>query len=115
MFRAALEQLLYDQGFQRGMLAQQIEDLEKAIDDYTAPSWALALDTEYLTVIKDLGNGAIHKNDGNIAKQAAFDATLVSAVESVFGELLTSVYEDDHARQQRLARLKAVVKTLKSK
>ena len=33
MYRAALEQLLFDQGFTRGMLNQKIEDLEKGVKD----------------------------------------------------------------------------------
>jgi hypothetical protein len=113
MYRAALEHLLYEQGFKKGMLAQQINDLEAAIKAKTAPRWAMDLETEYLDVITDLGNAAIHKNDGDIKKQAALDASLVSAVEAVFAALLVHVYELEHMKRKQLSILRAAVASMK--
>jgi Domain of unknown function (DUF4145) len=113
MYRAALEHLLYEQKFTDGMLDKKIKDLEAAIKDGTAPKWARELDTEYLHVIKLLGNGSIHPNGGDIGKQASFDTSLVAAVETLFADLLVEVYEIDKTRQERLARLKSVAVGLK--
>jgi hypothetical protein len=107
------EQLLYQQGFQNGMLGQQIVDLEARIAAKTAPKWAMELDTEYLSVIKDLGNGAIHRNGGDITKQAALDVSLVSAVETVFAALLLHVYELAHVKEQQLGALRRAKAALK--
>ena len=70
MYRAALEQLLFEQGYRDGMLKAKIDAL---VADTDPPKWVRDLDPEYLTVIKDLGNAAIHPNDGDITKQRALD------------------------------------------
>jgi hypothetical protein len=57
MYRAALEQLLYEQGFTTGMLNAKITELETKTAAGTAPTWAPRLDTEFLRVLKELGNG----------------------------------------------------------
>src|SRR5262249_47368769 len=62
MYRAALEQLMFDKGFTRGMLDAKIKELEGQISGGNPPSWARDLDTEYLRVMKELGNAAIHPN-----------------------------------------------------
>ncbi|HEY2513647.1 MAG TPA: hypothetical protein VGI39_22415 [Polyangiaceae bacterium] len=113
MYRAALEQLLFEQGFKTGMLGPQIGALEAAITNGTAPAWAKELDTEYLALIKDLGNGAIHKNGGDISKQAALDGELVSALESLFAGLLFHVYELPHKKSGHLGTLRMTVAALK--
>jgi hypothetical protein len=49
MYRAALEVLLYEQGYQSGMLAAKIKKLEEDISTGNGPKWAQELETEYLT------------------------------------------------------------------
>jgi hypothetical protein len=87
MYRAALERLLFEQGYRKGMLNAKIEALEANPD----PSkWQRDLDPEYLTVIKDLGNASIHPNDGDITKQQMLDAALVRAVQECSSSCLTT-------------------------
>jgi hypothetical protein len=35
------------------------------------------LDTDYLRVMKELRNAAIHPNEGNVSKQATFEESLL--------------------------------------
>lgn len=115
MFRAALEFMLYKAGFERRMLGPKIEQLEVALADGSAPKWALDLDTRFLKVIKKLGDGGIHPNDGDITKQSAFDTALLIALDATFSELLYSVYEQEHDTGERLNRLTAALDILEQK
>jgi hypothetical protein len=103
MYRAALEQLLYDQGRHERMLAAKIDAL---LEDDDPPKWLRDLDPDYLTVIKDLGNAAIHPNDGDISRQQALDAALVLAVRELFVELLDDIYERPGKKASRLAAMR---------
>jgi len=105
MYRGALEHLLFEQGFRKGMLAIKIAELQKKIDAGDAPEWATYLNTRFLVVLKDLGNGAIHPNDGNVAKQATFDRECFNDISVAFLELLNLVYEREHETNERLGRL----------
>jgi hypothetical protein len=113
MYRAALEQLLHQQGFTTGMLNAKLVELDKQKVARTAPKWAMELDTEFLDVLKHLGNGAIHANGGDVKKQAAFDDELIIAVRVTFAALLDAVYEDPARRAARLAAMKSVAATVK--
>lgn len=113
MYRSALEWLLYEQGYQKGMLGQKINDLEAAIKSKTAPKWAMELGTEFLKAIKDIGNGAIHTNGGDITKQANLDKELVELVDVVFAELLDKIYEQPLRSSANLAKLKAKAAVVK--
>lgn len=55
MYRSALEWLLYEQGYQSGMLGAKISSLEKDIDKGQAPKWAISMHPELLKTIKDIG------------------------------------------------------------
>lgn len=103
MYRAALEQLLYEQGYTDGMLKKKIDDL---IADEKPPRWRDQLDLAFLEAMKDLGNAAIHPNDGDISKQAAFHAGLLYEVRALFEELLEEAYEAEKRRADRLKALK---------
>jgi hypothetical protein len=109
MFRGALERLLFEQGFKAGMCGKKIADLEAAIKAKTAPNWANELDTEFLTVMKQLGDGSIHPNDGDIKNQAVFDNTLIAKVRHTFQMLLFLIYEVPLQKQLKLDALKAAV------
>ncbi len=113
MFRGALEHLLFEQGYTKGMLGTKLQQLEAAIQAGTAPKWAMELDTEYLDVMKDLGNGAIHPNDGDVKKQSALDTELLYLLTETFSTLLFIVYEVPHQKQDNLNRLKARAQLLK--
>jgi hypothetical protein len=109
MFRGALEHLLFDQGFKTGMCGKKITDLEAAIKAGTAPKWANELDTEFLTVMKQLGDGSIHPNDGDITKQEVLDSQLIAKVRHTFQLLLFLIYEVPLKKVERLSDLKAAV------
>lgn len=106
MYRAALEQLLYEQGYTVRMLGPKIAALEQAIKEETAPRWARDLKSEYLTVIKKLGDAAIHPGEGDVGRQASLDSSLLRQLRITFGELLQVVYERDHEEAGRLNALR---------
>lgn len=108
MYRGALEHLLFQQGYDKaGMLSSKIAALEKDIKAKTAKAWAIELETEYLTIMNQLGNGSIHPNDGDVTKQAQLDRGLIASVKELFGILLFLVYEVPFEKGQRLAALRA--------
>lgn len=107
MFRGALEHLLFEQGFQKGMCGQKLKELEAAVAKGTAPKWALELDGEFLQVMKQLGDGAIHPNDGNIEGQKVLDGDLIAKLTHTFHMLLFVIYELPYEKQKRLDGLKA--------
>jgi hypothetical protein len=112
MYRGALEHLLFEQGYKTGMLGQKLDALRNDIQNGKAPRWALDLDSEHLSVLNRLGNGAIHPNDGDIAKQAVFDGGLVAQVKETFLELLEAAYELTARRSARLESLKTAAATV---
>jgi hypothetical protein len=104
MYRAALEHLLFQQGYTTGMLAAKIGAIEK---DKQAPAWFRDLDPAYLSVVKDLGNAAIHPNDANVERQQLLDARLLQQVRQLFVELLDAAYERPERAAQRLRNMQA--------
>jgi hypothetical protein len=107
MFRAALDHLLFEQGFKKGMCGQKLAALEAAVAANTAPKWAHELDAEFLTVMKQLGDGAIHPNDGDVQAQSKLDSDLLAKLTHTFQMLLFLIYELPHEKQKRLDGLKA--------
>jgi hypothetical protein len=59
--------------------------------------------------MKELGDGSIHPNDGDVSKQVKLDSELVKRVQHTFEMLLLIVYEIPLQKQDRLAALKAAV------
>jgi hypothetical protein len=113
MYRGALDQLLYHEGFRDGMLGNKLQALEKKILAGTAPKWAMELETEYLTELNHLGSGSIHPNDGDITKQQLLDNELLEQIGVAFSGVLYLAYEVPHDRQQRLGVLKSRAQLLK--
>ena len=109
MFRGALEHLLFEQGFKDGMCGKKLKDLEAAVVARTAPKWAYELDTEFLQVMKELGDGSIHPNDGDVKKQEVLDSALIAKVRHTFQMLLFLIYEVPLQKQDSLEALKAAV------
>jgi hypothetical protein len=113
MFRAAVEHILYEQGFTRRMLGPKVEDLWKAIERHSAPEWARGLDPDELRVLKDLADFSVHPNEGDISKQAAFDPTLLAQVKGTVLDLLDVIYEARARRAERREFLRGVRDDLK--
>lgn len=103
MFRSALEHILFEQGYTKGMLNAKLSRLEEDIINKTAPKWAMELDMEFLTYLKELGNGAIHPNDGDVLKQSALDNVLLAQVTEVFRILLFTIYEAPKKKEMLLS------------
>jgi hypothetical protein len=59
----------------------------------TAPKWVHSLEPVFLTYIKNMGDGAIHPNDGGIQQQSEIDSELLSKIKIVMAALLYHVYE----------------------
>lgn len=113
MFRAALDFLLFEQNYRVRMLGPKLLKLEADIAAKTAPKWALELDTEFLTVIKDLGNSSIHPNADDISNQSAIDTVLYVRVAQTFQELLDLIYEVPVRKAERLSDLRSKSAALK--
>ncbi len=113
MFRGALENLLFEQGYQTGMLGTKLNQLEENIKRGAAPKWAMEIDTDFLQVMKDLGNASIHPNDGDVEKQKLLDNGLISKMKSTFNLLLFLVYELPHKKGSMLQELRGKAGLLK--
>ena len=79
----------------------------------SSPPRALELDTEFLKILKALGDGAVHPNDGDVDKQAAWNNSLLAQVKETFQMLLYLVYEVPHEKNQRLEALRVKTKIFK--
>jgi hypothetical protein len=113
MYRGALEHLLFQQGYKTGMLKAKIDQLLKDIRDETAPKWAFGVETDFLDVLKKLGDGAVHPNDGDVKRQEALDIDLLADVKKTFLLLLFVIYEVEHKKSETLANLRAKAQILK--
>jgi hypothetical protein len=111
MYRSALEMLLHKEGYANGMLAKKITDL---LADSKPPAWRDQIDSAYLDALKQIGNAAIHPNDGDITKQAALDRELLIALRAVFAELLDTIYERPVIEASRKAQLSGAIQSFKS-
>ena len=110
MYRSALEHLLHDQGYTKGMCGERLKALEKDIQAGTAPAWASRGDTDFMTILKDLGNGVLHTNGGDITLQENATPDLVEEISVSFAALLEEVYErpaEEKARKDRLSEVRA--------
>jgi hypothetical protein len=110
MYRAALEQVLFEQGYTKRMLGPKIEQLDGALANGTAPAWARDLDPGFLSVIKRLGDAAIHPGEGDVSKQAVLHRALLRQISTTFTELLYLAYEREHERTERLTELEEAQK-----
>lgn len=111
MYRSALEMLLFQQGYQAGMLDSKIKNL---LADSDPPDWRDGIESEYLAVLKRIGNGAMHPNDGDVKRQNVLDRTLLAELRVVFEELLDVVYERPARTAARKAKLDAVASALET-
>jgi hypothetical protein len=104
MYRAALEQLLFALGYKMRNLHPKIEAFET---DANKPGWLDRLNPAYLHVLKMLGNGAIHPNDGDISRQDSLDRELLQGVRESFIEMLRLAYELPRRDAERLQKLQS--------
>jgi hypothetical protein len=107
MYRAALDFLMVHQGYVSGTLGAKLIKLEADNAAGKAPQWYARINPAFMSVIKELGNGSIHPNDGDISKQAVVDAALTVRVETALKRLLDVIYEDPEKDKALLAALTA--------
>ncbi len=106
MFRVALEQLLHDQGYDKGMLDFKIKQLESDLKNQNAKGWVQNLDVEVLNVVKKLGNQAVHPK--TMAQLHALDETTIRGAQETFQYLLHEIYEKPLAEEELIKRLDAM-------
>jgi hypothetical protein len=113
MYRAALEHLLFERGFTMRMLGPKIAALEAQMNAGSPPDWAKSLDVAELKVLKDIGDGAIHPGDGDIAIQGNITPELIQEFELVLEPMLRGIYDVPEEKRLRLAKLAEVAAKMK--
>lgn len=104
MYRVALEQMLVLAGYNEPMLGKKIAALEEDLNtpNSKAPDWVRGLNPLYLTTIKDLGNGTLHTNGGDISLQANATPELLTQIRTTFRKLLKRAYDDPASEAKHL-------------
>lgn len=115
MYRAALEALMFEQGFTPRMLGPKLAELKLRMKNGTAPKWADGLDTEFMDLIGRLGNASIHVDDPDPSKQSAIDQELLVTVNELIQLLLFTVYDAPIMGQNRMNLLRAKLTAMKTK
>lgn len=113
MYRSSLENLLYEQGFESGQLFDKIKKLQKQIDDGDAPKWTLLFDANMMNIIRELGNYAVHPNNGDISKQREMDNNLLVKVEFMLKRLMEYVYVIPAKEKEAMEDMNRTLKSLK--
>ena len=109
MYRSALEHLLHEQGFTKGMVGARLKELAES---KTPPIWRDQLHPDYLSIINKLANAAVHANNGDVSQQAVFEEQLLLEVRELFAELLDLIYERQAKTASRLARLQQAASSI---
>jgi hypothetical protein len=112
MYRAALEQLLEDKGFNGG-LASKLNEFESKVVARTAPSWAMRQDAEILTVFKEISKSHAHPNE--LKRLQAIDSQFMSKVQQTFASLLRDAYELEPRKEAANAKIAAALAKAKKK
>jgi hypothetical protein len=115
MYRSALEHLLHEQGYREKTLAKSIEKLGEDLTNRTGPAWVHKVPLQILNALRELGNGAVHTNEGDISKQATFDAAFLELLSVVLTGLIEEVYERPQRDRETLAQLEASTKVFEKK
>jgi hypothetical protein len=105
MYRVALEHLLLHAEY-KGMLGAQVAAVESDKKTGKGPAWVKDLETQYLNVLKLLGNGTLHTNNGDISLQDNVTPELLGDIKTTFQTLLELMIERparDAARLQRMS------------
>lgn len=105
MYRSALEFLLYESEFKESRLVDKIKSFEK-----TPPAWATSLSSQFMDIIRELGNDSVHPNGGDISEQEKFDFEMLEAVEITMNELIERAYILPQKERDRLSILNKVGK-----
>lgn len=113
MYRATLEQILFEEGYKTGMLDEKIRALETDIASGSAKPWAQGLAAEIMDVIKRLGNKVAHPKD--LAALHSLNMTELVGVRETMSYLLYRIYERDAKQSDRMQRLKTIQRKISTK
>ncbi|MBX9950213.1 MAG: hypothetical protein K2Y39_13680 [Candidatus Obscuribacterales bacterium] len=102
MYRAALDQILEDKGYD-GSLPAKLTKLADEQKNNTMPPWAKRLNSEILTVLKDICNRHVHPSE--LAVLQALDAEFMSKIQRIFSGLLSAAYEQETRQTAAKAKL----------
>lgn len=106
MFRAALEQLLFHEEYTVRGLGAKIDKLEADVAGGSGPGWMSVVSADVLRAMKNIGNSAIHPNDGDVEKQERLDAEALRNAKAVFAFLCDVIYEAKHRQAALLDELR---------
>ncbi len=117
MYRAALDYLLYDQGYRepKDTLGLRLGKLKADISSGAAKEWATKLDTDLLQVLKELGDRSIHPSNGDVTNQAALDTASLNNIQAALHWLLDLVYEQPAKQRRMLEDLKRSLSAVEGK
>ncbi|MHB1415748.1 MAG: hypothetical protein ACYC1C_10895 [Chloroflexota bacterium] len=107
MARAALECVLFQQGYRDGTLGQKLGRLNEEVLAGAGPRWARDLEGDVLTVIGEMGAGTSFPADGDVETRALLDGELLTLLPDIFALLLFLVYEVPYEMNTRLSALRA--------
>ena len=112
MYRAALEHLLLEQRFDDHYLSGKLKGLRRQKQAGEGPPWVREVDDVAIDLLKQVADGALHTNDGDISRQDGIDAELLASVELVFAALMEEVYETRAAQNAARDSLQAAVRRI---
>jgi hypothetical protein len=115
MYRAALEALLHQQGFEQRHMSEKISAVREEKGSGSARPWVAEVDDVALEMLKKLADGTLHLDGGDVARQAAIDADLLRSVELVVSALMHSVYETGAAHAEARSRMQQALRHLRGR
>jgi hypothetical protein len=97
------------------MVGKKIADLESDMKNGKAPNWSRDLNTEYLKVIKELGNSSLHISAADIQSEKSIETMDIKEVELALDRMLFVIYEKSKEEDASLKRLKEFSERKKGK
>lgn len=100
MYRSALEWLLFSLGFKE-------KDLNIRIDQFEESEYSEKIGTEFMDILRLLGNNAVHVNDGDLSLQKSFDDDLLNSTEELLNELINQIFIGPEEHKKRVEIMKS--------
>ena len=100
MYRSALEWLLFSLGFKE-------KDLNIRIDQFEESEYSEKIGTEFMDILRLLGNNAVHVNDGDLSLQKSFDDDLLNSTEELLNELINQIFIGPEEHKKRVEKMKS--------
>lgn len=110
MYRTALDAILFNAGYEKGMVGAKIAAMEADIKEGRGPKWARDLAVPYIRVIKNLGNSSLHIANEDLSEERSIGDDLIQQIEITLHAILDDAYEKEAREKDRLVRLEAASK-----